>query len=442
MTWMYASSAADTRGCAPGGRYMIIQGTIHIALMSPVARNADCHPKRTVIQGTTSGAIVAPMFAPELKMPVASARSFFGNHSATVLIAAGKLPDSPSPRRNVEIPKTQYRSLARDRSLAKLQSPMDTGSPNPRSGSIDEPSRQQQADGIRRLERIDDVAAAVLLVPSDDALQFGCKHAQDLPVDVIDGCREEQQRADSPAVTAHAGGCGRKICRDCLSLLQLCAPLARPALALAGRVYLISRISFSLALTPDRSCRCSRRSASGSLRAPASSSSLIVLSLSSFFTCSLASRRILRSATRWSSATWCSRLTISLRRSSVSGGIGTRIDLAVVGRIQPQVGRADRLLDGADLRNVPGLHRDQRRLRHMQVGHLVQRRRRSVVVHANVVEQTQRGAAGADGGHLVLQIAEITFSMRVFALVSTSLTVEKLGWLGLLCGSGFIRVSV
>ena len=37
------------------------------------------------------------MLVPELKMPVASARSFFGNHSAVTLIAAGKLPASPNP---------------------------------------------------------------------------------------------------------------------------------------------------------------------------------------------------------------------------------------------------------------------------------------------------------------------------------------------------------
>ena len=30
-------------------------------------------------------------------MPVASARSFLGNHSAIALIEAGKLPDSPRP---------------------------------------------------------------------------------------------------------------------------------------------------------------------------------------------------------------------------------------------------------------------------------------------------------------------------------------------------------
>src|SRR5574344_1953379 len=46
-----------------------------------------------------SAQIIAPTLEPELKMPVASARSFFGNHSATVLIDAGKLPASPAPKR-------------------------------------------------------------------------------------------------------------------------------------------------------------------------------------------------------------------------------------------------------------------------------------------------------------------------------------------------------
>src|SRR6266436_5634188 len=62
--------------------------------------NAHSQPKRTVTNGTTIGVMIAPTFVPALKMPVASARSRRGNHSATVLIAAGKLPASPSPRTN------------------------------------------------------------------------------------------------------------------------------------------------------------------------------------------------------------------------------------------------------------------------------------------------------------------------------------------------------
>ena len=58
------------------------------------------HPQWRVIQGTARGVTSAPTFVPELKMPVAKARSFFGNHSATVLMEAGKLPASPRPSTN------------------------------------------------------------------------------------------------------------------------------------------------------------------------------------------------------------------------------------------------------------------------------------------------------------------------------------------------------
>ncbi len=66
--------------------------------IAPVRMNAHCQPRLIAIQGTVSGATTAPTLVPALKMPVANARSFLGNHSATPLIAAGKLPASPSPR--------------------------------------------------------------------------------------------------------------------------------------------------------------------------------------------------------------------------------------------------------------------------------------------------------------------------------------------------------
>ena len=60
---------------------------------------AHFQPHVRVIHGTISGVSSAPMFVPELNNPVAKARSRFGNHSATTLIAAGKLPASPRPSR-------------------------------------------------------------------------------------------------------------------------------------------------------------------------------------------------------------------------------------------------------------------------------------------------------------------------------------------------------
>ncbi len=60
---------------------------------APVKMNAARHPQRRVSQTTSGGAITAPTVGPALKTPVASARSLFGNHSATALMAAGKFPD-------------------------------------------------------------------------------------------------------------------------------------------------------------------------------------------------------------------------------------------------------------------------------------------------------------------------------------------------------------
>ncbi len=52
------------------------------------------------------GARMAPTLVDASKIPVAKARSLFGNHSATVLMAAGKFPDSPipSPKRAIMKP--------------------------------------------------------------------------------------------------------------------------------------------------------------------------------------------------------------------------------------------------------------------------------------------------------------------------------------------------
>src|SRR5215472_14498485 len=79
---------------------MMSQNVSHVALSRPVHTNASRHEKVSAIHGTTIGVMIAPTLVPALKIPVASARSRAGNHSATVLIADGKLPDSPKPSEN------------------------------------------------------------------------------------------------------------------------------------------------------------------------------------------------------------------------------------------------------------------------------------------------------------------------------------------------------
>src|SRR5436190_21907319 len=102
---MYLSSDEESDGCSSGRRYNKSQATSQRKPIAPVAMKAARQPHLEVIQKTTGGVTIAPMLVPELKIPVASARSFFGNHSATVLIAAGKLPASPRPRKNRATPK-------------------------------------------------------------------------------------------------------------------------------------------------------------------------------------------------------------------------------------------------------------------------------------------------------------------------------------------------
>ncbi len=67
--------------------------------MDPVVRMAACQPNLKVTKATNGGAMNAETLEPELKRPVARARSSEGNHSVVALMAAGKLPDSPRPEK-------------------------------------------------------------------------------------------------------------------------------------------------------------------------------------------------------------------------------------------------------------------------------------------------------------------------------------------------------
>src|SRR5512138_1100766 len=88
---------------------------------APVATNAAGQPKVTVSQGTTAGATTAPKFEPELNRPVARARSFRGNHSATALMAEGKLPASAPPKAARAAPKPKTVRARACEAAARLQ---------------------------------------------------------------------------------------------------------------------------------------------------------------------------------------------------------------------------------------------------------------------------------------------------------------------------------
>ena len=91
---------------------------------APVTTNAPRHVTSITSVGTAMGTTMLPILAPELKIPVASARSRRGNHSATVLMQAGKLAASPRPRRNMAIANVTTENAAPGSMAATLQMAM------------------------------------------------------------------------------------------------------------------------------------------------------------------------------------------------------------------------------------------------------------------------------------------------------------------------------
>ena len=173
--------------------------------------NAQYQPYASVIHGTTSGATTAPMLVPELKMPVASARSRFGNHSATILIDGGKVPRfadaEREPRRDEAghrggIGQPDEREDRRHRRpntaasacaiAARLHSTIAIAKPSfaPMRSMI-RPA-DQEPDRVGELKREDDVGV-VDLAPAELRLQRRLQDADHLSIDVVDGRGEEQQ---------------------------------------------------------------------------------------------------------------------------------------------------------------------------------------------------------------------------------------------------------
>src|SRR6267378_1118313 len=89
---------------------------------APVKRKVERQPQSEAIQGAMSGVTMAPA----LKMPVAKARSFLGNHSATDLMLAGKTPASPKPSAKRAAAKLTKEPAAAWAMEARLQNVMAT----------------------------------------------------------------------------------------------------------------------------------------------------------------------------------------------------------------------------------------------------------------------------------------------------------------------------
>ena len=138
-------------------------------------------------------------------MPVACARSFCGNHSATVLMQAGKFAASPKPSKTRAIPKVNALVASACPMAARLQTVI----------AIAKPMRVPNLSSSRPAPSMPNMYAsenAVVMLLYSIAVQPICvlqrvrQHAQNLPVHVVDGGGEEEQRAHRPAEVRNAPG--------------------------------------------------------------------------------------------------------------------------------------------------------------------------------------------------------------------------------------------
>ncbi len=107
--------------------------------------------------------------------------------------------------------------------------------------------------------------------------------------------------------------------------------------------------------------------------------------------------------------------------------------LPIGGRIQPEPGIADRLLDRADQAAVPHLHGEHARLRRTHGADLIERRVRPVGRHLHRFEQAGMRAPGAQSGELALERVQ----RAIHAACQVLLQLVEIG----LCHGGLPDVS-
>ena len=166
--------------------------------IAPVTRKAAGQPKRTVIQGTTAGAIDGPDIGPGVEDARGQGPLPLGEPLGHGLDRRREVPGLAEPEGEAGDAEAEGGpgggvGHGRDAPEADGQGVADPG-----PEAVDEPAEDGQADGVSDLEGRDDIAV-LDLAPADDLLQMGRQDAEDLTVDVVDGRGGEEQPADGPA---------------------------------------------------------------------------------------------------------------------------------------------------------------------------------------------------------------------------------------------------
>ena len=142
----------------------------------------------------------APTLLPALKIPTASARSRFGNHSATVFTEPGKFPDSPRPSAARAAPNPTAEPCERVRH--RRDAPHDDRDREslPRPDPVERPAHARACRMPYARLNHDTMSPYSRLAPMQLALQRRRENAEHLAIDVVDRRRREEQRDDRPPV--------------------------------------------------------------------------------------------------------------------------------------------------------------------------------------------------------------------------------------------------
>ena len=145
-----------------------------------------------------SGVTTAPTSTPALKMPVAKARSLFGNHCATAVSPAGYAPPSPNPRRMRARHEAAETARETVRDLRDRPDRESDGETHLRAEAIDKTAEKEIARRIGALKRRDDVGV-VGLAPAEIVRQERLQDRDHLAIEVVERHRQEQQKDDGPS---------------------------------------------------------------------------------------------------------------------------------------------------------------------------------------------------------------------------------------------------
>jgi hypothetical protein len=170
--------------------------------IAPLTTKAPRQLNTATRNGTINGTAMLPMLAPELKIPVASARSRLGNHSATVLIQAGKLAASPRPSKNMATPKVTTENAKRRQHGCDAPEADGDRKCLARAQLVSKSAGHHHANGISSLERSEDVTVLDAIEAGDHALKKLFKIGDDSAVDVGDDRGEEQGGSRLPSANA------------------------------------------------------------------------------------------------------------------------------------------------------------------------------------------------------------------------------------------------